>query len=649
MKINLLQHNLIRIATASPELRLADVNFNLKEIIRLIGKANDEKASLIVFPELSITGYSCGDLFFQNELIEAAFNGLKLLLQYSKEKDIIIICGLPLSIDNKLYNTAPVIFNGNILGIAVKSYIPNTNEFYEKRWFSSAFDLNSKTIIIDNQEVPIGNNLIFRAKNNPKFTFGIEICEDLWAVKPISSDLVIGGAKIILNLSASNELLGKKEYRKQLVQGQSSRTNSIYAYTSASVWESTTDLVFAGNMMIYENASLLGESERFSFESQLLFADCDLDKVINERLKNNTFNEKYPKEFIYCYFEAKDKEVNKLYKKISPTPFLPETKEKIKQVCEEIILLQSNALARRLKHINSDKVIIGISGGVDSTLALLVAYETFNKLKFDLNGIFGISMPGFGTTLRTKSNAEQLAQKLGISFQIIPIHNSTAEHFVDIGHDEENHNIVYENAQARRRTHILMDLANKYNGIVVGTGDLSEIALGWNTFNADHISMYNVNATVPKTLIKTLIKWYAENKFDLETREILYDILDTPISPELLPADEKGTISQETEKIIGDYQLHDFFLYYGIRFGLSPKKVLLYAQIAFESQFTFEYIKNTLLIFYERFFKNQFKRNCFTDGVKIGTVSLSPRGDWRMPSDTSYHTIINELISTKKF
>jgi NAD+ synthase (glutamine-hydrolysing) len=647
MKINLAEYNLIRIAAASPELRLADVDFNVKQKINLIDEAVEQKASIIVFPELSITGYSCGDLFFQNELLNSAYNGLEIIRKYSKDKDIIIVFGLPLIVDNKLFNTAPVVLNGEILGIAVKTYIPNNNEFYEKRWFASALELKRQKISINDQEIPIGNNLIFKSKNHDKFTFGIEICEDLWAVKPISSNLAIGGANIILNLSASNEILGKRDYRNQLIASQSGRTNSIYVYTSASVWESTTDLVFAGNMLIYENGNLLAESERFSFESQVLIADCDLDKISNERLKNSTFLETNNQNYNYCTFYSFENEVKTLYRNISQTPFLPSTKEKASQVCEEIILLQSNALARRLKHINSDKVIIGISGGVDSTLALLVAYEAFNKLNLNLQGIYGISMPGFGTTIRTKSNAEKLAQKLGITYKVIPINNSTAAHFSDIGHSEEIKNVVYENAQARRRTHILMDLANEYNGIVVGTGDLSEIALGWNTFNADHISMYNVNASVPKTLIKTLIQWFAETKFDLETREILFDILDTPISPELLPANEEGKINQETEKIIGDYQLHDFFLYYGIRFGLRPKKVLLYAQIAFFNKFHFDYIKNTLLIFYERFFKNQFKRNCFTDGVKIGTVSLSPRGDWRMPSDASFNSFINEIKSIK--
>jgi NAD+ synthase (glutamine-hydrolysing) len=606
-------------------------------------KAIQQKAAIILFPELSLSAYSCGDLFFQKLLLEQSKSALKKLSEYSRTKPISIIAGFPLEVENRIFNCAAFINAGEILGIVPKTYLPNYNEFYEKRWFTSANEVSSDTVILNDDEVPFGTDLIFQSAENSLLKIGIEICEDLWAVKPVSSDLALAGANLLLNLSASNEILGKKEYRKNLVIGQSARTNSIYAYSAASAFESTTDLVFSGHCLIAENGKLLQESERFNLSDTMIIQDCDFEKVESDRLKNSSFSENtLDKDYRIIEFAFSNSN-DRLDLNISRMPFVPTEKQAIDDVCREIIAMQSTALARRLLHINSKTAVIGLSGGLDSTLALLVIYDAFVKLKLPLENILAVTMPGFGTTKRTKSNAEKLAELLKINLRTIDIRNSTKAHFEDIGHQEENADLIFENAQARRRTHILMDLANKFGGIVVGTGDLSEIALGWNTYNADHMSMYNVNASVPKTLVKTLIQWYADTHFNLSVREVLYDIIDTPISPELLPAGVNGEITQETEEIIGPYLLHDFFLYYFIRHNFSPKKIFLLASIAFSSIYSEEKIKETLKIFYKRFFQNQFKRSVFTDGVKIGTVSLSPRGDWRMPSDADAGTFIQVI------
>lgn len=642
-EISLNEYGFVRLAIASPELRIANIEFNLHKHLELSEKAVQEKASVILFPELSLTSYSCGDLFFQKHLLNKTKEALKVITDFTDKKSISIICGFPLDLGNQIFNCAAFINAGEILGVVPKTHLPNYNEFYEKRWFASANEISSDSVIINEEEIPFGTDLIFQSSENSLLKIGIEICEDLWAVKPISSELALAGANLILNLSASNEILGKKDYRKNLVISQSARTHSIYAYSAASTFESTTDLVFSGHCLIAENGKLLKESERFNFEDSVIFQDCDFEKVESERLKNSSFNENsLEKDYRIIEFAFSDT-IDVLNRKISLMPFVPSEKNLIIDVCQEIIKLQSTALARRLLHINSKYAIIGLSGGLDSTLALLVIYDSFMKLKLPLENIIAVTMPGFGTTKRTKANAEKLAEQLKITFKTIDIKNSTRAHFEDIEHNEELVDLTFENAQARRRTHILMDLANQYNGIVVGTGDLSEIALGWNTFNADHMSMYNVNASVPKTLVKTLIQWYADSHFDLTVKEVLYDIIDTPISPELLPAGENGEIIQETEEIIGPYLLHDFFLYYFIRHNFSPKKIFLLASIAFEGIYSEAKIKETLKTFYKRFFQNQFKRSVFTDGVKIGTVSLSPRGDWRMPSDADVELFLKEL------
>lgn len=630
------EYGFVRIAVASPELRIADVDFNVSEIIKLTQEAIQNKASIALFPELSLTGYSCADMFFQSQLQKKAIDGLIKLANYTADNPIALVVGLPVLIENKLYNTAAFISNGNIEGFSVKTYLPNYNEFYEKRWFASADELLAKQITLCKSEIPVGNDLIYECSSFPDLKIGIEICEDLWAVKPISSNLALAGANIILNPSAGNELIAKKQYRTALISNQSARTNSIYAYSNASAWESSTDLVFAGHCLIAENGEIIIETKRYSFESQMVFADCDLQKIQNERLKNSTFAAvKSENQHRIVGFGLEFVQVDKLLREVNPKPFEPVTLEKKNEICNEIINLQSTALARRLLHTGLTKLVIGISGGLDSTLALLVCIETMKKLKLSLENIIAISMPGFGTSRRTKNNAKILADTFGVNYREISIVDSTIQHLKDIGHNLTDANITYENAQARRRTHILMDIANEEGGIVVGTGDLSEIALGWNTYNADHISMYNVNSSVPKTLVKTIIELYASQSNSLEVRQVLHDIISTPISPELLPVNSNMEISQETEEIIGPYLLHDFFLYHFIRNNFAPRKILFLAKIAFKDLYDANKIENTYQIFIKRFFQNQFKRSCFSDGVKIGSVALSPRGDWRMPSDAS--------------
>lgn len=648
MKFQLNEYGFVRVAVLSPELRIANIGFNLNEIKRLIRQATEYNAQFILFPELSITGYSCGDLFFQNKLINDSLAALDDLCEFSKNIQASIIVGAPIFNSGKLYNTAVFVNNGEIKGIIPKSYLPNYNEFYEKRWFFSAFDAKNNYIEHKGNRIPFGNDIVFSSNQYPDLKIGIEICEDLWAVSPISSILALAGANLILNLSSSNELIGKFDYRRQLVANQSARINCIYAYSDVSAWESSTDLVFSGHCLITENGKILAESQRFQLDSQMIIADCDFELMNNERNKNSSFNATSQKiDFREIKFDLWDTNVSKLLKDVSPTPFIPTDENKLNSVAQEIINLQSTALARRLLHLNMKNCVIGLSGGLDSTLALLVTTECFKKLNIDPSGIYALTMPGFGTTQRTKSNAELLAEKLGTTLKVIDIKNSTLAHFKDINHNENDTDLIFENAQARRRTHILMDYANQVNGIVIGTGDLSEIALGWNTYNADHISMYNVNASVPKTLVKFLINWYKNIIATIETKAILQDILETPISPELLPILVGDSNEQETEKIIGPYKLHDFFLYYGIRFALSPKKIFLLASFAFNNIYSDIEIINTMEIFYKRFFANQFKRSCFPDGVKIGTVALSPRGDWRMPSDANADMWLNEINEIK--
>lgn len=602
----------IKVAAATPKIKVADVAYNAESIINDIFTANMQGVKLIVFPELAITGYTCGDLFGQRLLIDAAYKQLLRIKEDTKELEIISVVGLPMIEKGKLINAAAVLYKGELLGVVGKKNLPNYNEFYEKRNFEDC-----------SEEEPV----IFRCKKMPEFSFGIEICEDLWIPEPPSAELALSGAEIILNLSASNEMIGKSEYRRSLVTGQSGRLVCGYVYASAGDGESTTDLVFSGHNLIAENGSLLKETKLF--QNKMIISEIDVFSLASERQKNTSFRK---------YKEAKtvefDMEITKteLTRSYSPTPFVPSDEKGRAERCETILLMQSMGLKKRVEHTNSKSLVIGISGGLDSTLALLVCVKTADLLKRSRKDVIAVTMPCFGTTERTKNNALRLCEALGVTLKEINIADSVLQHFKDIDHPTDNHNVVYENGQARTRTLVLMDMANQSGGLVIGTGDLSELALGWATYNGDHMSMYGVNAGIPKTLIRYIVKYYGDSSADESLKNVLYDILDTPVSPELLPA-ENGEISQKTEDLVGPYELHDFFLYYAIRRGFSPKKIFRLALGAMEGRYTKKEIEKWLKNFYRRFFSQQFKRSCLPDSPKVGSVTLSPRGDWRMPSD----------------
>lgn len=634
MTYNIKNYGFLRVAAVSPELRISDVEFNAKEIIRISKELALKKCSLAVFPELSITGYSCGDLFFNSQLIKTALDALVIIAKSTIQLNISLVVGLPIVSDGRLFNAAALINSGVIAGIVPKTYLCNSREYYEERWFSSDFDRISSEITIDNQQIPFGADLIFEDETNPLISIGIEICEDLWAIVPPSSMAASAGAQIIANLSVSNAYLGKRDYRRDNIRMHSGRTFTAYIYSAAGVWESSADTVFDGNSMICENAVVMGETERFSFETQYIMSDLDIEKIRNDRIVNNTFAASRPdKVFRKILISMDQQPVSKFLRKISQTPFVPWGKSQKDQVSGEITQLQSAGLARRLRHIGCSNVTIGISGGLDSTLALLATLRAFETAGLDKQGIHAISMPGLGTTTRTRKNANDLSALLGVNFREIDITNSVRQHFNDIDHDENKYDITFENSQARERTQILMDLANSLGGIVIGTGDMSEYALGWCTFNGDHMSMYGINAGIPKTLVRYLIDWYAANIYSGEVSLVLKDIADTPISPELLPASDDGKILQETEKSIGKYILHDFTMYYMIRCGFSPSKIQFLAEIAFKGVFDNATINEHINIFFKRFIQNQYKRASMPEGVKIGTVSLSQRTDWRMPGD----------------
>ena len=632
----------VRVGAVVPKLKVADTEFNCNEIIEQIEIASNNKIQIAIFPELCITGYTCQDLFEQDTLLEEAEKSLSKILDYTNNLDIICIIGMPIKQENQLFNTAVVIQKGEILGVVPKTFIPNYGEFYEKRWFASSKNANKKEIEILGQKVPFGIDLLFKDKENNEICFGIEICEDIWAVEPPSNKLALLGANIIFNLSASNEVIGKKEYRRELVKMQSAKTISGYVYCSSGVNESTSDVVFSGESMIFENGSCLANNERFDFQSNMIFTEIDTKKLANDRRKNISFMGN-PVDLEYREIEINIPDnIEDLTRKYSKTPFVPEDKKKISEICEEILNIQSYGLAKRLLHTNINKTVIGISGGLDSTLAFLVIIKAYEILNIPKENIIAITMPGFGTTFRTHNNSMKLINEYGATFREINITKSSLQHFEDIGHDKNIKDVTYENAQARERTKILMDIANKENGLVVGTGDLSELALGWCTYNGDHMSMYAVNASIPKTLVKYIIKWVADNSKE-ECKNIINDILDTPISPELLPPDEKGNIEQKTEEQVGPYILHDFFLYHFLRYGAEPKKIYMLACKTFKEDFKEEQIKHWLQVFIKRFFTQQFKRNCMPDGPKVGSVSLSPRGDLRMPSDASCNIWLNNL------
>lgn len=633
------EYGYVKVGASTLELKVSDTIYNVQMIKKQIDEAVNKNIQIISFPELSITGYTCGDLFNQDILIDKSYEGLKDLVDYSKDKMIVIIVGSPIKCENKLYNCAVVINNGKILGIVPKTYIPNYNEFYEMRWFKSSNDLKIKEINLFNEFVPIGVDLIFTSKLDDELKFGVEICEDVWSLYPKSNDYASSGASIIFNLSASNETIGKYDFRKELIKMQSIKTISGYVYSSSGINESSTDLLFSGSSLIYENGKLLSENNRFDFNSNLIYSDVDIKRLVNDRRKNTSFISNTDKEYRNIYFTTSKN--NLISRKYSKYPFVPSNEDKREERCKEIINIQSSALAKRLKHTNIQKCVIGVSGGLDSTLAFLVIKKAFEKLKIDNKNIIAVTMPGFGTTNRTYENALDLIKINNATLKEIDIKKACLVHYSDIDQDINNHDITYENAQARERTKILMDIANKENALVIGTGDLSELALGWCTYNGDHMSMYAVNIGVPKTLIRHLVNWYMK-KEDEKKKLILTDILETPISPELLPPDKDGNIAQKTENSIGSYILHDFFLYHFLRYGTSPKKLYYLAKLTFP-EYNKEEIIKCLKIFINRFFTQQFKRNCLPDGVKVGSISLSPRGDLRLPSDLNYQSYLDEI------
>lgn len=655
---NLNEFGFVRITAVSPELQLGNVNFNVGKIIEVCRVLDKEDVQIALFPELSLTGYSCQDLFFQNILLKSVIDGIARLLYFSKSvPKMIIIVGAPIESVQRLFNTAVVIKDGKILGIVPKTYLPVTNEYYEKRWFSSSLALEEENIKILGMEIPFGSDLIFETKEIPNCIFGIEICQDLWNITPPSSEIALAGATIILNPSSSDEYVGKSDYRRNLVVLQSGRLNCAYIYAASGPWESTTDMVFSGHCIIAENGKIIAENRDFSFFGAKVVADIDLELLTAERRRNDAFRDTFlTKKFRTICFDnfTRQTKFASLKRDVSPTPFIPKAIEDKKRVAYEIFNLQSFGLARRLKYINIRDVILGLSGGLDSTLVLLVSLNAFRICEFPFEGIHPIILPGFGTSKRTFNNALNLVQKFNLPYEVIDIRSAVMNHFKDIGYSPDKYDIVFENAQARERTQILMDLANKYNGIVVGTGDLSEIALGWSTYNADHISMYNVNAGVPKTLVRIMIQWFSEqflaefvNEVNLnlslkDLQRVLANILKTPISPELLPT-KKQKIVQKTEELVGPFELNDFFLYYMFRYGFSPAKIYYLTQIAFKEQYSKDEIKKWLKNFYRRFFVNQFKRSCMPDGPKVGTVALSPRSDWRMPSDADFTSWINQV------
>ncbi|KEH93774.1 NAD(+) synthase [Clostridium botulinum] len=630
--------NFIRVASACPVVNVGDIKFNVENIKNCIDLALKENSKLVILPELSITAYTCADLFLNQTLIEKSMEGIKDICDFSLDKDILIAVGAPLLFNYSLYNCAYIIYNGKILGIVPKNYLPNYSEFYEKRWFTEGHDIISEKVNLPFQnDVPFGINLLFTSGN---FKFGFEICEDLWTVIPPSSYLALMGANIIGNLSASNELVSKADYRKFVVSSQSARCMSSYVYASSGVFESTTDVVFSGHLMIAENGRILKSNNRFQRENEVITSIIDVDKINNMRMKNLSFRDSKRACHIKpleISFNFKDTNICNFDRKINKHPFVPSNEHEREVRSKEIFNIQSAGLAKRLNHTGLKKVIVGISGGLDSTLALLVAVNTFDLLKLPRKNIITITMPGFGTTDRTYNNAVDLCKKLGTDFREINIVNSCLQHFKDIGHPAEIHDVTYENVQARERTQILMDLANKEAALLVGTGDLSEIALGWATYNGDHMSMYSVNCSIPKTLVRYLVKFSAEHNSEKDISDILIDILDTPVSPELLPKDKDGKIAQKTEDIVGPYELHDFFLYYFMRQNATFEKILYLAKEAFKDDYDEETIKKWLDKFMRRFFTQQFKRSAIPDGPKVGTISLSPRGDLKMPSDASYN------------
>jgi len=631
----------VRVEVVTPDIKVADCFFNTEQICSRIDKAYDAQVSVIVFPEMCITGYTCNDLFLQDTLLSDAQKSLATITEYTKGKNMLTVVGLPFEYCNKLYNVAAVIKDGVILGLVPKKYIPNYNEFYERRQFTEGFDKAVK-VCVAGQQTYMGSRILFRCSDFEKLVVGVEICEDLWTPLPPSVSHAMNGATLIVNPSASNETVGKEDYRRSLVTGQSARLVCAYAYASSGDGESTQDIVFGGHDIIAENGTLLAETSLFANNS--VINDIDFDRINSERRRMSTFTSATDNdEYTVVDFSLAGTEYTSLVRFIDPHPFVPENEATRNKRCEAILSIQAMGLKKRLAHIGCKNVVIGISGGLDSTLALLVAVRAYVLLGLDMSGIHAVTMPGFGTTDRTYDNAVKMIKSLGCTFHEISIRESVTRHFEDIGHDINVHDVTYENGQARERTQILMDIANKVNGIVIGTGDMSELALGWATYNGDHMSMYGVNASVPKTLVRHLVRYYAEVLADSTLAKVLYDVLDTPVSPELLPPDENGQIEQKTEDLVGPYELHDFFMYYILRFGIHPAKLYRIACAAFRPDYSEETILKWLKTFYRRFFSQHFKRSCLPDGPKVGTVAVSPRGDLRMPSDACARIWLKEL------
>ena len=634
----------VRVAAAVPTMRVADCRYNAEQIRAQIDEAIEDGVEVICFPELSLTGYTCADLFFTQALQQSSMRELEGICDYTRGKAIIVLVGAPLQVDNDLFNCAFVMTDGEVMGVVPKVNLPNTGEFYEKRWFTSGRAAREYTpggiapripkIEIWSGEVPFGTDLLFCTRN---YTFGIEICEDLWSPLPPSTQLAIQGAEIIFNLSSSNCIIGKHIFRKQMIKQQSARVHCGYIYTSSGVGESTTDVVFSGSTYIAENGDILTAGERFQRENSMIIQELDIERLRTDRQRNTNFTKDKTGHYRHINvapIEREEEFTEPVHRTFSPAPFLPK-KGKEDQYCMDVFSIQTSALARRWEHTHAQTLEIGISGGLDSTLALLVCVQTADLLGYDRNRIVGVTMPGFGTSDRTYQNALQLMEELGITHREISICEVTMQHLNDIAHDMDRHDITYENAQARVRTLILMDLANELNGLVVGTGDLSELALGWCTYNGDQMSMYSVNAGIPKTLVRYLVRYAAENMYGEPLRSILLDVVDTPVSPELLPTDAEGQIAQKTEDKVGPYELHDFFLFYFMRFGFTREKIKYMAVQAFEDQYDEQTIDKWLNVFMRRFCTQQFKRSAMPDGPKVVSVSLSPRGDWRMPSDVS--------------
>lgn len=638
-----------RFASVCPTLKVADTAYNTAEIIRCASEAIDGGAAFVVFPELCITGYTCSDLFHQELLLKKSVESLSKIAEAFADSDAVIAVGLPLRMFGCLYNCAAFVQKGKLVAVTPKIHLPNQREFYEKRHFSSGRDLLRERTLCPVEgfgDVPVTNFFAVAGKSGSEVRVGVELCEDLWTAVPPSGELALAGANVIVNLSASDALVGKRDYRRNLVMNQSARCMAAYVYSSAGVHESTTDMVFSGHLMIAENGSMIAESKPFSRESEIVYADVDVERLNMQRLSEGSFQDFDSRSF-YARAASFDglRPIDSLkYRFVAPMPFVPGNIETRDKSCTEIFNIQCAGLAKRLEASRSARAVIGLSGGLDSTLALLVVAETFKLLKRPASEILVLTMPGFGTTKRTKNNAVTMAELLGVELRTVDIQKACLQHFADIGHDPKTLNVTYENVQARERTQILMDIANSVGGIVIGTGDLSEIALGWSTYNADHMSMYAVNCDIPKTLVRHVVGWYADHaesftadkKTAKELADVLRDILDTPVSPELLPADSNGQIAQKTESILGAYEIHDFYLYHFAKYGAAPQKLLFLAKYAFAGKFTDEELEKALTVFVRRFFTQQFKRSCIPDGPKVGTISLSPRADWRMPSDSSF-------------